>query len=152
MYNGLRAAYPDITFISTAYNENSGYNISIPAGNTWVRVFPVKYISPKKANSLFQDLHHYETPTFSLENFDFFDNWQERTGNPDVTIFIGEYSVYQIDTPRWQCLMPPYACSRSADQALQRYCGLLEPCGSAYSLPAAAVSYRRVGLLNRCRT
>ena len=47
MYDGLRAAYPNITFISTAYNENPDYNISIPAGNTWVRAFPVKYIKPK---------------------------------------------------------------------------------------------------------
>ena len=80
MYNGLKAAYPEITFISTAYNENSNYNISIPPGNTW-------------------DLHHYEEPTFFLENFNFFDNWQETTGNSNVTVFIGEYSVIQRDTP-----------------------------------------------------
>lgn len=80
MYNGLKAKYPNITYISTAYNENEDYNISIPAGNTW-------------------DLHHYEEPTFFLENFNFFDNWQESTGNENVTIFIGEYSVIQRDTP-----------------------------------------------------
>ena len=35
MYNGLKAAYPNITYISTAYNENLAYNISIPAGEIW---------------------------------------------------------------------------------------------------------------------
>lgn len=34
-----------------------------------------------------------------MENFDFYDNWQEATGNENVTVFIGEYSVLQIDTP-----------------------------------------------------
>ncbi|KAI9759757.1 MAG: hypothetical protein M4579_002142 [Chaenotheca gracillima] len=80
MYDGLKKAYPDVTFISTAYNENPKYNISIPAGNTW-------------------DTHHYEDPSYFLENFDFYDNWQERTNNPNVTVLLGEYSVFQIDTP-----------------------------------------------------
>ncbi|KAI9814218.1 MAG: hypothetical protein M1827_003384 [Pycnora praestabilis] len=83
MYSGLKAAYPNITYISTAFNEASstfGYNITIPPGNMW-------------------DTHHYETPTYFLENFDFYDNWQETTNNTDVTVFLGEYSVFQIDTP-----------------------------------------------------
>ena len=44
MYNGLKAAYPNVTFISTAYNENPNYNISIPAGNAWVRISSGKNI------------------------------------------------------------------------------------------------------------
>lgn len=35
MYNGLKAVYPNITYISTAFDENTLYNISIPAGNMW---------------------------------------------------------------------------------------------------------------------
>ncbi|KAK5733513.1 hypothetical protein LTR17_009630 [Elasticomyces elasticus] len=83
MYNGLKAAYPNITYISTAYNEASasfGYNISIPAGELW-------------------DTHHYEEPSFFVRGFDFYDNWQERTNNTGVEIFLGEYSALQIDTP-----------------------------------------------------
>lgn len=80
LYNGIKQAYPDLTIISSAYNENANYNISIPAGNLW-------------------DTHHYEPPSYFLENFDFYDNWQERTGNDNVTIFIGESSVFQYDTP-----------------------------------------------------
>ena len=45
------------------------------------------------------DTHHYEEPTYFLKNFDYFDNWQESTDNENVTVIIGEYSVYQIDTP-----------------------------------------------------
>lgn len=45
------------------------------------------------------DTHHYEEPSYFIEHFDFFDNWQESTGNTDVTVFIGEYSVFQVDTP-----------------------------------------------------
>jgi alpha-N-arabinofuranosidase len=80
LYSTLKKAYPDITLISTAYNENANYTIDIPSGGMW-------------------DTHHYETPTFFLESFDFWDNWQEATNNTGVKIFIGEYSVFQIDTP-----------------------------------------------------
>jgi len=83
MYNGLKAVYPNITYISTAYNEASasyGYNISIPAGVLW-------------------DTHHYEEPSFFVRNFDFYDNWQERTNNTGVEVMLGEYSAFQIDTP-----------------------------------------------------
>lgn len=83
LYNGLKAAYPNITYIATAFDEQPPYStdpISIPAGAMW-------------------DTHHYEEPSFFLEGFDFWDNWQERTNNTDVTVFIGEYSVFQIDTP-----------------------------------------------------
>lgn len=45
------------------------------------------------------DTHHYEEPSYFLENFDYFDNWQTRTNNSGVEIFIGEYSAIQIDTP-----------------------------------------------------
>lgn len=87
LYNALKSRYPDINMISTAYNENKNYNISIPAGNTW-------------------DTHHYEQPSFFLKQFDFFDNWQERTGNPNVSVFIGEYSVFSADTPEGNPFAP----------------------------------------------
>ena len=45
------------------------------------------------------DTHHYEEPSFFLKSFNFWDNWQQETGNEDVTVLVGEYSVYQIDTP-----------------------------------------------------
>ena len=80
LYSGIKQAYPDITLISTAYDENKDYNITIPPGGMW-------------------DTHHYEEPSFFLQQFDFFDNWQEATNNTNVTIFIGEYSVFQVDTP-----------------------------------------------------
>jgi len=80
MYNGLKAAHPNITYISTAFNENPAYNISIPEGEIW-------------------DTHHYEEPSYFVENFNFFDNWQERTNNTDVGILVGEVSAIQIDTP-----------------------------------------------------
>ena len=69
-----------MTLISTAFNESPDYNISIPSGGFW-------------------DTHHYQQPTFFLEQFDYFDNWEERTGNEGVDVFIGEYSVFSIDTP-----------------------------------------------------
>lgn len=79
LYNGIKASYPNITLISTAYDENPNYTISLPPGSMW-------------------DTHHYEEPTFFLESFGYFDNWQG-TNNTDVTILIGEYSVFQVDTP-----------------------------------------------------
>ena len=45
------------------------------------------------------DTHHYEEPSFFVESFNYWDNWQQATGNENVTILIGEYSVYQVDTP-----------------------------------------------------
>lgn len=80
LYNGIKQAYPNLTVISSAYNENDNYNISIPAGGMW-------------------DTHHYQSPSYFLQNFNYFDNWQENTNNDDVTVFIGEYSVFQVDTP-----------------------------------------------------
>ncbi|KAI9051279.1 hypothetical protein LZ554_005380 [Drepanopeziza brunnea f. sp. 'monogermtubi'] len=80
LYDGLKAAYPDIIYISSAYDENPTYTIDLPPGTMW-------------------DTHQYKQPHFFVESFDFFDNWQERTANPNVTILIGEYSVYSIDTP-----------------------------------------------------
>lgn len=84
MYEGLMNKYPNITYISTTYNEApaQGYNytIKIPPGAMW-------------------DTHHYEEPSYFLENFNFYDNWQESTDNEDVGILLGEYSVFQVDTP-----------------------------------------------------
>lgn len=36
LYQGIKQAYPEMTIISSAYNENENYNITIPAGNVWV--------------------------------------------------------------------------------------------------------------------
>ncbi|OCL10174.1 glycoside hydrolase family 51 protein [Glonium stellatum] len=80
LYKGLKAAYPDITLISTAYNENADYNITIPAGGMW-------------------DTHHYEEPHYFLDNFNFYDNWQTSTNNEGVGVLLGEYSVKQLDSP-----------------------------------------------------
>ncbi|KAI6817140.1 glycoside hydrolase [Hortaea werneckii] len=80
LYNGLKEAYPDIQYISSAYDENEYYNISIPAGEVW-------------------DTHHYEEPSYFIRNFDFYDHWQERTNNSGVEVSLGEYSAIQIDTP-----------------------------------------------------
>ncbi|ETN40300.1 uncharacterized protein HMPREF1541_04576 [Cyphellophora europaea CBS 101466] len=79
LYQGIKDAHPNLTLISSAYDERD-YNLSIPAGAIW-------------------DTHHYEEPSYFLTNFDFYDNWQEETGNEGVGVFIGEYSVFQIDTP-----------------------------------------------------
>ncbi|KAI9689643.1 MAG: hypothetical protein M1820_010141 [Bogoriella megaspora] len=79
MRDGLKAKYPNLTLISTAYNENALYNISIPEGVMW-------------------DTHHYEEPSYFLENFDFYDNWQVETNNSGG-VLLGEYSVFQVDTP-----------------------------------------------------
>lgn len=80
MYEGLKARYPNITYISSAYNENPNWRIDLPEGTIW-------------------DTHHYEEPSYFVRNFDFYDNWQERENLTDVGIFVGEYSVLQIDTP-----------------------------------------------------
>ena len=80
MYSGIKAKYPDITIVSSQFSERDDFNISLPAGTIW-------------------DYHNYQEPSFFLRNFDFWDNWQEETGNDDVGIFIGEYSVFQYDTP-----------------------------------------------------
>ncbi|GAB7352128.1 hypothetical protein MBLNU459_g2621t2 [Dothideomycetes sp. NU459] len=80
LYTGLKAKYPDITYISTAFDENALYNISIPPGNMW-------------------DWHTYSEPSWFLTHFDMWDNWQEATNNTNVTVLLGEYSVIQIDTP-----------------------------------------------------
>ena len=79
MYNGLKAVYPNIKFISSAFNENSLYNISIPAGNMW-------------------DAHFYLNPDGFLELFNHWDNWQQQTNNQNVQIFAGEYSVYNFSS------------------------------------------------------
>lgn len=80
LYDGLTAAHPNITLISTAYNENANYTIELPPGTMW-------------------DTHHYEEPQYFLKNFNFYDNWQVNTSNEDVGVLLGEYSVFQVDTP-----------------------------------------------------
>jgi alpha-L-arabinofuranosidase len=80
MYKGLKKAYPHLTIISSTFNENESYNISLPPGTIW-------------------DTHHYEQPHYFIERFNFYDNWQERTRNPGVGVFLGEYSVFERDSP-----------------------------------------------------
>ncbi len=82
MYNGIKAQYPNITFISTMFDEGS-QRINLPPGTVW-------------------DTHHYEEPKFFLKNFDSWDNWNIKTSQPGVGVLLGEYSVYQIDTPSGQ--------------------------------------------------
>ena len=76
----LKAAYPNITYISSQATESSpaNRNVNIPPGGMW-------------------DLHHYETPQFFKNRFNFFDNWQEIADYPGVQIFVGEYSVLGRD-------------------------------------------------------
>jgi alpha-L-arabinofuranosidase len=73
-----KQAYPEITLISAICNEaNTTYNytISIPPSGIW-------------------DTHHYKTPSFFLEQFDYWDNWQEATDSENVR----EYAAFQADT------------------------------------------------------
>jgi len=93
LYNGIKAVYPNITLISTEFDERSGggygpagqglYNISIPAGGMY-------------------DYHTYQEPSWFVDNFNHWDNWQVETNNTDVTVLLGEYSCIQIDTPDQQ--------------------------------------------------
>lgn len=79
MSQGIKSKYPNITIISTAFDENTDYTITLPTGSIY-------------------DLHDYREPSFFLSNrFDFFDNWQQATNNTDVTILVGEYSCPQVD-------------------------------------------------------
>ncbi|KAI5801254.1 alpha-L-arabinofuranosidase A [Geopyxis carbonaria] len=78
--SALSAAYPNITYIASQATETSpaNRNTSIPAGGMW-------------------DLHHYETPQFFKDRFNFFDNWQTAANYTGVQIFVGEYSVLSRD-------------------------------------------------------
>jgi alpha-N-arabinofuranosidase len=80
MYEALKKRYPEITYISTAFDEAKEYKMSLPPGTMW-------------------DTHHYEEPHYFLNNFNFYDNWQSSTNNTGVGVLLGEYSVFQIDTP-----------------------------------------------------
>ncbi|KAI9719501.1 MAG: hypothetical protein M1828_006208 [Chrysothrix sp. TS-e1954] len=82
LYDGINKVYPNITLISTAYQEAgpSTQNVTLPAGSEY-------------------DIHYYNTPSFFVDGYNEWDNWRVDTNNSDVTIFIGEYSVFQIDTP-----------------------------------------------------
>ena len=78
LYNGIKAVYPEMTLISTQYNETANQTIDISAGGMW-------------------DVHHYVEPSYFLESFNYFDNLGPNL--TDVAIFVGEYSVFQYDTP-----------------------------------------------------
>ena len=71
LYDGLKAAYPDITYTSTTYNENENHTIDIPASAMWDTITMRNRIS-------------------SSVDLVFFDNRQESTNNTNVTVFIGE--------------------------------------------------------------
>ena len=45
------------------------------------------------------DFHHYDEPSWFLQHFDQWDNWQEATNSTNVTVIISEYQVISIDTP-----------------------------------------------------
>jgi len=87
LYKALSAAYPNIRFMSTQFQENGGggynpackYNISLPAGSDY-------------------DYHVYNTPSFFLNNFDKWDNFEAINNLTDINIMLGEYSVFQLDT------------------------------------------------------
>ena len=59
------------------------------------------------------DFHHYDEPSYFVENFNQWDNWQQTTNNPNVSVFIGEYQCISIDTPDGQA-----SFSSPADQKL----------------------------------
>lgn len=87
MYKALKAAYPKITYISTAFDEDdlkdengNRVKMKLPPGTIW-------------------DTHHYQEPKYFIDNFNYYDNWQARTNNTGVGVFLGEYSVFQVDTP-----------------------------------------------------
>jgi alpha-N-arabinofuranosidase len=80
MYTALKATYPNIVFISTTFDENPKYKMKLEPGTMW-------------------DTHHYEEPQYFLRNFNQFDNWQQATNNSNIGVLLGEYSVFQIDTP-----------------------------------------------------
>jgi alpha-L-arabinofuranosidase len=97
---GIKATYPNITIVSTAFNENSDYNITLAPGDMWDTVSQANGSTSLNIPKLTCHVqHHYEEASFFVEGFDFYDNWQERTNNPGVEIFIGEYSHFQLDTP-----------------------------------------------------
>ena len=79
MHKEITAKYPNVTIISSTFDENDGYKISLPPGTYW-------------------DSHNYQQPQFFLENFDYFDNWQEATNNTGVGVFLGEFSVFEEDS------------------------------------------------------
>ena len=79
MYEGLRKRHPNITYISTVYDEKKGKRMQLPPGTMW-------------------DTHHYQEPQYFLKNFNFYDHWQERERQPGVGVLLGEYSVFQEDT------------------------------------------------------
>jgi hypothetical protein len=66
LYSGISKAYPNLTLIASAYNERD-YNLTLPPGVIW-------------------DTHHYELPSYFLQNFDFYDNWQEEYVYPSTRI------------------------------------------------------------------
>ena len=102
MYNGLKKAYPNITFISSYYNENPfKFSPNITVDRKSPAPMPCSISSliwPVPPGTMY-DFHHYDEPSWYLENFNQWDNWQQATNNPDVTVFIGEYQVISIDTP-----------------------------------------------------
>ena len=88
LYSALTKAYPQITFISTQFNQNSGggYNknckqtVDIP-------------------NGAVTDLHNYQEASWYLNNFAQFDNFKSDNNVTADKFELGlmEYSVFQLD-------------------------------------------------------
>jgi len=77
-YNALKAAYPDVIYISNAHTERDG--------------LPTE----------FADEHYYNTPEYFMENDTRFDSY-DRTG---PKIFLGEYAVNGGNTiASWECAL-----------------------------------------------
>ena len=95
MLEGLKAVYPNTTYIYTAANlpkTQGDFNLTLPSGVIW-------------------DDHVYDSPSYFIENFNQFDNWQAAsyasniTESEDVYASLMEYHVSGIDNrtgdPTW---------------------------------------------------
>lgn len=83
MYEGLKTIYPDITYIFTAIGQypDMGAKMTLPPGSIW-------------------DDHIYGNPSYYINTFDYWDNWQERTKYPGAFGSVLEYHTRNLD-PRW---------------------------------------------------
>lgn len=99
MYDGLSKAYPNLTFISTAYNESYGKMIGELRA---LRTNPEAHcVSPGNItipDGALYDRHNYDKPSTFVSWFDEYDNYLDNPGLEGAKIFLGEYSVFQLDT------------------------------------------------------
>ncbi|KAI9716631.1 MAG: hypothetical protein M1828_007609 [Chrysothrix sp. TS-e1954] len=78
MHFNLKARYPNVTYIYSAYNENPSWQTKLEPGSLW-------------------DPHIYANPSHFIEQFNQWDNWREETKHPNVSIAVTEYHVASID-------------------------------------------------------